>query len=548
MLRPRLATRRLGRCTASIGRPSNQRAFADHAKLTTTKPRPSLPFLYAPSSNPNLVRYFTSTRGQWLRHEARLVARYTLTFWGLAAAVLVMSFAVNEEVVERRFPTPHEWTFLTRKYLRDANSFKEPKNGNIEWTKALELARSVVARLEGAKDGGADVRKLQEFVDITADAEFAPCDISAKSEEWRRGYYEAIMLAAKASEHVDGWLRDVKRNVVSAPEFVIGPSNPRPTPIPAGSPHAPWEEDCELAFPPADNWYVKILSTAGFSSRQRIQAALEYASFMEFKGRADEADALYTMALVESTKDLDASKMPYDAKTLVLQDRAGPPSLNVLDAVTAVANSKARRGDISAALPMYISILKARRSLSDERPPQTSTKPKSIPLYQLVINVFLPPEYPAAPPDGTQPPWRSAEEQCQEASLHLYIGEILYAKASRDDGLSWTRDGVDLAEEQLRTLGAGSKDKATQQTCRECLGTGLGNWSTMVSRLAKAERAKKDGSSGKPGMFSFWSGTQQTDGRWEAEEAVVQERMRRTRELMEDIAPPPSSIVSWFKA
>ena len=235
MLRPRLVTRRLGRCTRSIPRPSNTRTFADQAKLTTTNPRPSLPFLYAPSSNPNFVRYFTSTRGQWLRHEAKLVARYTLTFWGLAAAVLVISFAVNEELVERKFPTPHEWSFLTRKYLRDANSFKDPKNGHIDWTKALELARATITRLEGSKDGGADVSKLNEFVGVPDEktGEFIPCDISAKSEEWRRGYYEAVMVAAKASEHVDGWLRDVKRNIVSAPEFVIGPSNPRPTPIPA---------------------------------------------------------------------------------------------------------------------------------------------------------------------------------------------------------------------------------------------------------------------------------------------------------------------------
>jgi hypothetical protein len=476
--------------------------------------------------------------------------RYTLAFWGLAAAVLVISFAVNEELVERKFPTPHEWSFLTRKYLRDANSFKDPRNGQIDWTKAVELARATISRLEGSKDGGADILNLKEFVDLTDEqsGEFTPCDVSAKSEEWRRGYYEAVMLAAKASEHVDGWLRDVKRNVVSAPEFVIGPSNPRPTPIPAGSPHAPWEEDCELAFPPADSWYVKILSTTGFTPRQRVQAALEYASFMEYKGRPQEADALYTMALSEATEGLDSAKIPYDSKTHVLKDRASPPSLNVLDTLTAMANSKARRGDINGALPMYISLLKTRRSLSDERPPVPRNKPKNVPLYQSVVNFFVPPEYPAPPPDGTQPPWRSRAEQCQEASLHLYIGEILYAKASQDDGLSWTRDGVDIAEEQLRALGAATKDKETQQTCRECLGTGLDNWSTMVTRLAKAERAKKDGTSEKPGMFSFWSGPQKTDGRWEAEEAVIQERMKRTREIMEDITPPSGGIGSWFKA
>lgn len=496
------------------------------------------------------MRYFTSSGRGWFKHEAKLVARYTITIWGLGISTLVILFAIGEEVAEREFPTPHEWNYLTRKYLRDANSYKDPKNGAINWARTLELSRGVVIRLEDPKLDGKDLVKLSDLVDpsLEVPGEFINRDLSAKSEEWRRGYFEAIMLAAKAAEHVDGWVRDVTRNIVSPAEYVIGPSNPNPAPIPAGDPHAPLEENCELAYPAADNWYIKILATQGFTSRQKMEAALEYASFMEYKQRTGEAEALYDMALSEATKGTDASKLPYDKKSFVLKDRAPAPSANVFDSLTAVANFKARSGNVSAALPIYLSLLKARRSLSNQCPVEDTPKIKRVPLHEQIVNFFAPPPYPAPPPDGTRPPWRNAEERCQEASLHLYIGEILYSAQSRDDGLSWTRDGVDLAEEELRSMKLSETSKEAKQLCRECLGTGLGNWSTMVSRLANAERIKAKETTGKPGMFSFWGGSQQPEGRWKAEEAVVEERVRRTREIMEDVRRPTVGPMAWFKA
>ncbi|UKZ56729.1 hypothetical protein TrVGV298_010570 [Trichoderma virens] len=69
----------------------------------------------------------------------------------------------------------------------------------------------------------------------------------------------------------------------------------------------------------------------------------------------------------------------------------------------------------------------------------------------------------------------------------------------------------------------------------------------MVSRLAKEEKEKKATGS-QTSMFSFWSGpSQETEGRWEAEEVVIQDRVKRTRELLEDIQAPKPGIVSFFK-
>lgn len=525
------------------------RSFAHQTKFTCTKSRPSLPFLLVPKASPSIARSFTSERRRWLKHEAKLVARYTVTLWGLAACVIIIFFAVNEETNEREYPTPHEWNYLTRKFLRDAQRFRDPKNGEVNWARCLELARGVVIRLEDPKLGGKRVLKLSGKVDpsLEVPGEFINCDISAMSEQWRRGYFEAIMLAAKAAEHVDGWVRDTERNVVCAPEFVIGPSNPRPKPIHAGQPHAPREEVCEPAYPSADHWYTKILTTTGLSSRQKMEAALEYATFMEFKNRQEGVDALYSLALTEASRGSDSSKVPYDTKTFVIKSNEPAPSLNVLEALTAIANHKARKGDISSALPIYISLLQARRSLSDSPPPTSRPKVQRESLYERFLNYFGPPAYPPPGPDGTEAPWRDPYERCQEASLNLYIGEILYATSAKEEGLAWTRDGVDLAEEQLRVLGAASKEKETIRVCRECLSTGLENWTTMISRLARAEEARKTNGS-KTSMFSFWGGSPDAEGRWAAEEAVVQGRMRRTRELLEDVTPPGVGIMSYFKA
>lgn len=483
----------------------------------------------------------------------KLAARYTFTLWGMLAAGLVIFFFVQEELLEREHPTPHEWTYITRKFLRDGKELENPKNGNIQWANSLGRVRNALMRLSDPKKDGAGLVALSDVTDpeLEDPIEFVPYDITAKSEEWRRGYFEALMTAARTAEHVDGWVLDVTRNMVSPARFMVGPSNPNPLPIPPGAAHAPLEENCVNAFPTADRWYMKILATKGFTERQRLETALEYASFMEYKDQAEAAHSLHQLALSEATKGIDPAKLPHDSKTLVLRDESGPPSLNLIDVLTSIANSKARTGDISGALPMYISLLKARRELSDERPqePRSRIRPGRAPMYQRILDLVKPPAYPPPPPDGTQAPWRSAEERCQEASLQIYIGEILYATSSKNDGLSWTRDGVDLAEEQLRSLGVGPASKSTKKLCRECLGAGLENWHIMVARLARAEMAKEEsGAASSPGLFSFWSGVREPEGRWAAEEAVVQERVRRTKEIMEDVAPPRDFITNWFKA
>ncbi|KAI9904169.1 hypothetical protein N3K66_000698 [Trichothecium roseum] len=528
--------------------------------------------------------YASERTKKWLRHEAKLFVRYAAISWGGMLCLFAIYYAVIEELLERDFPTPPEWPWRTRKQLRDAHKWSDGRHRHVTWPKTLELARNLILFIEDPdRDTGKRLPRLpgaagEDEPGLEVPWEFVPRDISGESEEWRRGYVELVMLTAKAAEKVDGWLRDVGRNCISAPEYVIGPSNPRPKPIPPGAPKAPREEDCEIAYPPADRWYLKLLATRGLSPRQRMEAAFEYANFMELQGRADGPEALYSMALAEATRGTDPSQLPYDPKTLILKDGA-VPSQNVLDAVTALANYRARQGDVAKALPVYISLLKARRSLptsptlpADSSPKNqkkkaasTTTPPASI--VDRITDLFSPPPYPAPPPDGFSPPWRSPLERCHEASLNLYIGEILYATSSSSspsspsrngDGLAWTRDGVDLAEEQLRSLPPrkpGFRPDDATRTCRECLETGLGNWSAMVAGLAREERASREarGGGGGGGIFSLWKkgkeGEEEQDGgRWEAEKAVVEDRIRRTRELVEEVVMPDEGLMKYFKA
>ncbi|KAK4149288.1 hypothetical protein C8A00DRAFT_18995, partial [Chaetomidium leptoderma] len=165
----------------------------------------------------------------------------------------------------------------------------------------------------------------------------------------------------------------------------------------------------------------------------------------------------------------------------------------------------------------------------------------------------------------TQPPPRDAHSLCQEAALSLHIGEIIYttsppSPSSREEGLAWTREAVDVAEEQLHRLPQQVyQDSPARAACRECLATGLGNWAAMVSKLAREEKEKKKDKAGSGGGGSWFGGLWGRQGggatkveeevdRWAAEEKVIEERQRRVRELLEDLKPPPRGILSFLQA
>ncbi|KAF3010293.1 hypothetical protein E8E14_004636 [Neopestalotiopsis sp. 37M] len=572
-MQSRLALRRvllLRPTKPSTSAASAPRFFTRHTNLSSRN-RPQLPFLSMPlARNRQQFRYLTTERKRWLVYEVVLGFKYIVYTWAIGACLLVAYYSVQQEWLERRYPSPHEWSFITRLRFRllrwgpDRNDTPEPN-----WVQIGNYAKNVLERLENLDTDGAGLQELTEGGVYIVDVGKSGYDITAKSEPWRRGYYEVLMCCAKAAEQLDNHVLDTKRGIVFPAEQVHGPSNPNPKPIPPGSPAAPHEKDCESFYDAPETYYMRILTTRGFSSKQKMDAALEYATWLDFKNIPEAAERMYEWALQLATENVPQTALPYSTTNFVLQeDKGTQPSANLLTSLTALATHKARHGDLSEALPILISILRARRSLpttavakqyaqpglspEDHQSPWTASN-----IIGVVKRFVAPPAYPPPPPDGTSPPIRDAQERCEEAGLNLYIGEIMYASRSaasvREEGLAWTREAVETAEEQLHKLksDAEANDEATK-TCQECLSTGLDNWTKMASKLAREERERKGSTSaGSSSWFGLWGDGQakvQEVGRWEAEEQVVKERTRRAQELLDELSAPKSGIASLFWA
>jgi hypothetical protein len=273
---------------------------------------------------------------------------------------------------------------------------------------------------------------------------------------------------------------------------------------------------------------------------------------------------MYEWAIQLATENTLPTALPYDPISYVLREGAGKPSRNILTSLTAIAAHKARNDEVNAALPILISILRARRSLPNTASTTVSTQAAETNdtpwtwdnLIGLATRLVAPPAYPSPPDDGESAPIRDAEELCEEAGLNVYIGEIIYASksgssSSREDGLAWTREAVDLAEEQLHKLGTDSKDVPAVKTCKECLNAGLENWAKMTAQLAREEKQRQETIQHRSSWLGLWGDGQakaEETGRWAAEENVVKERMRRTQELLDDLEPPKSLLAAFFWA
>ncbi|OTA93375.1 hypothetical protein M434DRAFT_395641 [Hypoxylon sp. CO27-5] len=551
--------------------PSTARRFTRHTNLAS-RGRPQIPFLSVPLARNHQFRYLTTERKRWLAYEVYLGFKYTFYVWAIVGFSVAGYWSIQQEWLERKYPTPHEWGFVTRLRFRLAKWAPDRTDlPTIDWVLTGNYAKNVLGRLEDEKVDGAGL-----LPNKTESGEVSAYDITAKSEPWRRGYYEALMLCAKAAEHLDDQVVDKTRRIVFPKDQILGPSNPNPKPIPHGSPSAPHEKDCERAFETPETFYQKILATTGFTPKQKMDAALEYASWLDFKGQSDASETMYEWALALATESSLPAPPPYDPKSFVLQDTTRQPSANLLTTLTALATHKARTGDVATALPILLSVLRARRSLPNPHPTRTTTytdleEPHSSSPWTLqnvtgiAKRLIAPPAYPPPPDDGNAPPVRDAKELCEEAGLNLYIGEIIYASASpgsskststREDGLAWTREAVDLAEEQLHKLNnSENADEAAKKTCRECLNSGLENWQTMVARLAREERergAKEPAKAKATGgwLAGLWGDgrSEATGGRWTAEENVVKERTRRALEVLEESEAPKPGFGSLFWA
>lgn len=511
-----------------------------------------------------------------------------------------MKFGIEHEILERSHPSPPDWTWISRWKYRTARGQEtqdESTSGLVDWAYTGSLYKQVIARLEDSSTDGAGIKpQLGDGEDIYVEGiGKTGLDISNQSEPWRRGYHETLMGAARAAEHLDTWVRDKSRNIAFPPDVVIGPSNPRPKPVPNGATSPPKEEDCEPGFDAPHVFYMKILTTHGFTSRQRLDAALAYADWLRYKGLNDSAENMYSWAIDIAVGGMPPASNPLDKNTGIISKEATGVTANLLFAASSLATHHAQVGNLAAALPIFLSILRAQQTLPPAMPtlmerPTSSSQPSFL---QWVLSLLAAPEYPPPPSTGDEPLTRTPLAVCAEAGTMVYIGEILFASSitgsspqedvvskdptsSQSAGLSWTRDAVDLAESTLRSISdappprlslmdpnhnssqqaqGGPEEKEAKNRCEECLNAGIANWAKMVGQLERVERlanveaerknVKPDGKQESENRARrFWRSSEQSSSteeidanqqrRWEAEASRVANRARAIRRFLRE--------------
>ncbi|KAK5790343.1 hypothetical protein VI817_007630 [Penicillium citrinum] len=528
------------------------RPFTHRTRLQISPPsgRPQLPFLSPqPLSRPipplssHLCKHFgrlvSTTSRDYYKKRISYTVKTTLTLSVIFFLFSLVKLGVYQEDIEHKWPSPPEWSLKSRWCLRSAQALQHPEyTGHLltDWPMVAGYLNELIQRLENIEGEGAGIIEQGDGGFLVEGVGKTGLDISEKSEPWRRGYFQALLGAAKAAENLEGWVTDKKQRVSAPAEHVIGPSNPRPKPMPAAANYVMHEEDCEPASPPPEKFYMKILTTNGFDTKQKVEAALAYADWLDYKGLGRTAGDMYVWALDIAAGGIEsgADKL-VDLKTGILKNTSPqPPSENLIRVSTALAVHSARQGDLPAALSLFTSVLKAWRSLPLEKdefaltPPPQGNNPLA-PIFKLFSTVFIPVEYPPAAPSGNEPPTRKTGSICHEAGLMTYIGEILFASSSQDQGLAWTRDAVEMAEATLAEL-HNSPDIDARGRCAQCLKVGLDNWRTMVSSLvarAREEQAESVQSAKKAWYGGANLAKTKTEElrRWEAEMEILQDRI-----------------------
>lgn len=422
----------------------------------------------------------------------------------------------------------------------------------IDWARVGSCYKWLLERLESPNMDGKDLVEQADGGILVEGVGHTGFDISMKPEPWRRGYHQVLMGAARSAEHLDGYVQDRTRSTVFPKEMMIGPSNPRPRPKPHGWKDPPKEEDCDAAYEGPQVFYMRILTTKGFNTRQRLDAALAYADWLDFKGLTETAESMYDWAL-----DIAAGALPLgsnnvvDMKTGVINHNArAPPSANLLKASTALGVHHAQHGNVQAALPILLSLLKARKDLAPEPLSRERLKKTSKPeeentfwaYFRATLDWLGEAPYPAGPPSADEPPFHTLKEACEEVGLMTYIGEILYATSSKEKGLSWTRDAVDAAEAVMWMMKQDDKEEGREK-CRECLETGLANWKKMARSMAiQAERKEHEKAGKTHGWFSFGQKEAADQSkRWEEEQTQIELRIQKTMPLIKPLDPLQSS-------
>lgn len=507
-------------------------------------PRPQLPYLAQPSfrrtTSPDLTRLISTETRAYVKEVSWLSVKYSALIFAFMTLGSVAYMGFQMEVAEREHPTPDDWKMMTRHALRRARTLttvvQEQKAPIVDWPMIGGLANEVLRRLEnlegegkGLVVQGGEGAGVGEAL-LIPEVGKAGFDIEAKGREWRTGYHEALMLAAVAAEHLDNMVLDTTRKLVFPKQCVIGPSNPDPRPTPVYMHSAPLEENCKPMHDPPETYYMRVLTTKGFTTKQKLDAVEGYANWLEYKGLPESAEEMYKWGIdiaKSSLPNTAAANTVLDSTTNTLKSDARPEDMtsNLLRATTNLAIHYARNAQTASALPIFLSVLRARRSApvvpsfaynEETEAPATTDIGSAI---NMVKRVFRTSTFPPPPPSGDTPLARqSSSPTCEEGELMVYVGEILFASAPEraSEGVGWTRQGVLIAEANLASQekdrrlkkSSSSLEEAQKEDkrCKECLLTGVKNWEIMLERLSESRLASAGREGGRDAGWLEWRG------------------------------------------
>ncbi|QIW98326.1 hypothetical protein AMS68_003844 [Peltaster fructicola] len=515
LLRPRLAALRPLRPPAVRRLPRAQpfTQYTPRLLLTQYPQRPQLPYLSQSSLQHRLspidqqvLRFLSTDNRNFVRDYTYRTITWGFAAWLIVSLLNVMLFGLAQELSEQEHPTPAEWSFWTRTSVRKARMQIAGWNGKgyIDWVKTAKFYLQALEKLEDpGKDGTGTVAQEDGVTGgeiMIADVGSAGLDITGKSWEWRQGYYEVLMGMAQASENLDTMVRDTTRNLIFPKSTIIGPSNPDPRPVTKEMDNPPLEENCERAFDPPEKYYMRILTGTGFDTRQRVGAALAYANWLQFSGLHDAADEMLKWGVDIARAPLSGDVL--NAGSYIVHSTHA--SENLLRAVTEYGAHQARIGNTATALPILLSVLRARQGaeVQPDIPRAPSVKPAGTDIgtvIQRVGRLFAQRKSPAPFSSGDEPFKRASQQTCEDSELMLYIGEIMFASSSmRAEGLSWTKKAVDIAEREVDQPTMMSTDdreiKATIKKCEHCFITGVENWSFMQEDLRETSSSVQQSS------------------------------------------------------
>lgn len=533
------------------------RPFTNQPRQSFNTPspiRPQLPFLsqtqgrlpLALHLRQHFTRLISTSRTSRYKRGVYRGLKISVTLYAILWMLHFIKTGLYQEEIEHKWPTPQEWSWRSRWALRSAVALQHPEEiGQVKtpWQNVYGFYKQLLERLEDPNIDGKGVLEQDEGGILVDGIGKLGYDVSQKSEPWRRGYFQCLINSAKAAEYLDGYMTDRKQRITAPKEYVHGPSNPDAKTLPGRTGIVMREEDCTPSAPAPEVFYMKILTTKGFTARQKIDAALGYADWLDYKGLSSTAEDMYRWAMDIATSGLPDASRVVDTKTGILKNNGKDnASDNIMRVSTALGVHSVKSGDLTTALSIFTSVLKARRNLPQSgMPDYQKSRPTPVldEYLEKIKNMFVPSVYPEAPSDGNEPPVRDASAPCHEAGLMTYIGEILYASSSKETGLAWTRDAVDMTESVLLDLPSASSSgsvyneeiRETRNRCSSCLKVGLENWRTMVDNLVTEATVAEQAAIANIGKSWFGSSAKKTADqktlerkRWQAEKMIIDDR------------------------